>query len=832
MDRANTPLFSILDEDTKRKTAFRKYKKYTVGQFISLIDKMVNSGVTVNRPLMKVYDICKYHIDPKSIETPIPIVEQPTVVDTQPTILTLPDCDKSLPIIKRLAHAIEMAIKCLKEDVLDSVKKNAEKYEMYFLKGLTTKEIQEKQRLKSSEAVRGQIQNKFVPPLMSGEVFKNGVPQFRMSSDFISEIENVANDSLFAHPSTLSKAIGYEGITPIQDSPYMPFFGLDVLEMDEIRFCCLVPKNEIGIYRDALTEVKDTLYNSFLAIPEQALLELVKEHVSKKVVSKKVNEEQLTKLLENFIDALGETERFQDRIWVKDEFLKIKYLRQARIIYNEGVALTKDAIEKIYQEIYHEDMRGIMSTRLAELGFACNGNLWIYGNTVEDVRDVISKCVESHNYVVTMQDIEIAVSNAGLQYRESTLRTYITNICVPCNTDRNLFCHKEHVKEHPEYTWRKKSTQGQENFAIRQIINRLSKKTSEPIAELKAWLTGILRSNNYNTTTVGSTIQKYSSKRYNLLIIEKDGQVYLNKVEAEKVDLKTIGYRGTSKKYAMAIISLAINELHKQESNEMWLTDLVPLVFTSIAPEPILSRRKILNILESGWAEDFSIFRKDERIGIRLNQGFVAAPNYAIDANKAKETDSPQMIEVQEEREKISSIVTIDWDKMLSRMKRELEFYIRPSWFGVSFDLDKALHNFKKLMTTSHNKNLSTTIPYDLYAYWFCATDEHDRNRYFSDLARCYEALLREIYYSVRTIPMEKVNGLHELAMLYFPKIYEALTSHETAYGFSRILKDLNYKRNSLAHGDYVELSSVLEAQTITNYIALYVFTIATEGRL
>ena len=100
-------------------------------------------------------------------------------------------------------------------------------------------------------------------------------------------------------------------------------------------------------------------------------------------------------------------------------------------------------------------------------------------NTLEDVRDVISKCVESHNYVATMQDIEIAVSNAGHKYPESTLRTYITNICVPCNTDKNLFCHKEHVEEHPEYSWRKESTYGQENFAIRQIVNRLSKKTSK-----------------------------------------------------------------------------------------------------------------------------------------------------------------------------------------------------------------------------------------------------------------------------------------------------------------------------------------------------------------
>lgn len=828
MDIASTPLFSILDEDTKKRSAFRQYKNYTIEQFIARIDEMANRGVSINRPLMEVYNTCKYHIDPQLFDTPIPVVKQPTIIDKQPTILTLPICDNSLSVIKRLAYAIEMAIKCLKGDGLKSVKKKAEKFEMYFLKGLTTKEIQEQQGLKSSEAVRGQIQNKFVMPLMSGKVFENGVPQFRLSSEFISEIEKIAKDSLFAHPNTLARIIGYEGTEPIQNSSYMLFFGLDVLEIDDIHFCCCVPKNEIGIYRNALKEVKDTLYNSFLAIPEHVLLGLIKKHVSKNV-----NDEQLTKLLEVFIESLGETERFQDgKIWVKDEYIKIKYLRQARIIYNEGVALTKDAIEKIYQDVYHENMGVIMGSNLTRLGFACKGVRWIYGNTLEDVKEVINECVETHGYVVTMQDVEIAVSNSGLQYSESTLRTYITNICVPCNTDKKLFCHKEHVGEHPEYSWRKESTYGQENFAIREIINRLSKKTSEPLAELKAWLTNTLLSKKFNTNTVDSTLQKYASETYKLLVIGKDGQVSLNKEVAAKTDLKTIGYRGASKKYAMAIISLAINELHKQESKEMWLTDLVPLVFTSIAPEPILSRRKILDILESGWTEELAVFRKDERIGIRLIEGFVAAPNYAIDANNDRESDSPQMIEVQEEREKISSVVAIDWDKMLSRMRRELKFYIKPSWFGTSFDLDKALHDFKALMTNSSNKNLSTIIPHDLYAYWFCATDEHDRNRYFSDLARCYEALLRDIYYSVRTIPMKKVNGLHELTMLYFPKIYEALNTPETSNGFSRILKDLNRKRNFLAHGDYVELSSVLEAQTITNYIALYVFTIATEGKI
>ena len=81
----------------------------------------------------------------------------------------------------------------------------------------------------------------------------------------------------------------------------------------------------------------------------------------------------------------------------------------------------------------------------------------------DDAKEIIAKCVEKHDNVVRLNEIEFDLAQAGLNYPPRTLRSYITAICVPCNTDANLFCHKNHIDEHPEYSWRKVSNYGQEN---------------------------------------------------------------------------------------------------------------------------------------------------------------------------------------------------------------------------------------------------------------------------------------------------------------------------------------------------------------------------------
>ena len=820
-------LFAILDEKTKKKTAFREYKNYTIGQYMTHIEKMKSS---VNRPLQEVYDLCKYHLDPTSFDTVIPKVEQPVVLNKnvhEKTTLTLPNCDPSLIMVERLASAIEVAIKCLKENGKKTTLSKAEKIESFFLQGLSYEEIGKKQGV-TDEAVRFQICDKFANPLLDGKIIKDGVPEFRFSDEFISELKQLSYDALFSSTKQITNKLGLD--VDVKDSIYMPFLNLDVLQdVDNIPFCCFVPKDKIGVYRKALKQIKDNLNKSFAPIREEDLLASIKE-----ITKDNVDKDQYRKLLHNFLKELGTTETLQGgEIWVKDEHLSRKYVRQARIIYKAEGAITKDETASIYKDLYNEEMGNVMSSLLTPLGFSCTGVQWVYGTAIRNARDIIAECVMSHNNIVRFEVIESALEQAGHHYPYRSLRSYITDICVPCNTDDRLFCHKQHVDEHPEYSWRKETDYGQENYVVTSVAKYLSESNgTAPIKTVRSWLKSQMQDNGYNFKNIYTILDKYTKTDKPLFYIHgKD--ISINKTVLENTDLKTIGLRGASKEYSMSVISLAINELHKRENNEMWLTDLIPMVLSDIAPEPTLSRKKILDILESSWTDDLTVFRnEDGRIGIKLTKEFIPVPIYTVETEQGKTSDLPQMKEIHETREKISSTTVVDWDKLLARLKRELEYYVRPSWFGMDFNLDDALSNFQTLMTSSKNLNLAVIIPQDLYAYWFCAIDEYDRNRYFCDLARCYEALLKDIYYLTRTTPMRKVNGLYELSMLYYPTIYEALESKELGYGFKRVVKDLNAKRNKLAHGDYVELSTVLEAQTIINYIALYVYTIAKNGRI
>lgn len=180
----NKMLFTILDDATKKRGAFKQFKNYTIGQYMTYIEGM-QAGV--NRPLKEIYKLCKYHVDPKSFEPVIPKADHPIILNKnihEEKVLELPNCDESLSLIERLSSAIEVAIKCLKEYRKVSIMSKAEKYEMFFLQGLNYKQIAEKQGLKSTEAIRLQIVN-FVNPLLDGKTFTNGVPHFKFADNFI-----------------------------------------------------------------------------------------------------------------------------------------------------------------------------------------------------------------------------------------------------------------------------------------------------------------------------------------------------------------------------------------------------------------------------------------------------------------------------------------------------------------------------------------------------------------------------------------------------------------------------------------------------------------------
>ena len=124
------------------------------------------------------------------------------------------------------------------------------------------------------------------------------------------------------------------------------------------------------------------------------------------------------------------------------------------------------------------------------------------------------------------------------------------------------------------------------------------------------------------------------------------------------------------------------------------------------------------------------------------------------------------------------------------------------------------------------NNNLNKKLPQNLYEYWFASTDSYDRSTYLTNLALFFEALLAEIYYQQHGIKLRK-KGLSDWAEEFDGLPQKLLYSRDNK-GFDRIASDLHYVRNKIAHGDDVELSSWETAKTITDYVALYVYVIAS----
>ena len=97
---------------------------------------------------------------------------------------------------------------------------------------------------------------------------------------------------------------------------------------------------------------------------------------------------------------------------------------------------------------------------------------------------------------------------------------------------------------------------------------------------------------------------------------------------------------------------------------------------------------------------------------------------------------------------------------------------------------------------------------------------------YVSNLALFYEALLSEIKYQKDGIRIRK-KGLGDWAMEYPTMARNMGLPSRLTKGFDRIFCDLYFKRNKFAHGEPVEMSSSDTAKTISDFVALYIFTVA-----
>ena len=789
----NIRLSMVVNERIRKNPAFKELRQKSLREFV---DNFYPGLHRKNDFYRTIFNMCKNY-DPSDGNS---VENKPSRDEIEVCIL-----NEALPFFTKLQRVVEILImRCERDAYLDSEKTHVSSLKDYYVNGLTKDQIKERNGVTSRQAVENHI-NKF----------KNGDGRDSVNrlfpDKFKEEISKYVEKLNYRYLSTTQEEIGF--VYSEKNLRLLNIIGLDVVKLylnDKPKFIVNVNDDTINNYRNTLTAVLKKLKGCFSFITRDELL---------KYFPATINPEKKNVFISNLVASLNILEENERGIRVKTEFLENISIRQARIIYDSNESLRNEEIKRRYKEIYNEDMPALRTGDLNEIGFFCGGTEWKYGEKPINIRTFIKEYAESH-IKFDYNDLLAEIKGIGSNLNENSIETYTLDICKRSLDDINIMVHKEHLKDFPDIRFAKDIRKGQKNIALNAIWDYMSgmggrlEKNS-----LIEWIKGYLKRNNLDMGVVNRIL------KYDLFVV--DGNlVKLNQAKYSKDDLKYYGLGKTKEKYANTVISLVVNELQKSVNKTLPFADLQDIIRNNVGN---LSRNQIINIIESE-PDILQLDNVNRRLFVKLIKEIESCPVYEIETATTPDTQ-PVFVEVKESRERLSADITFDWDRLEAKMEKELRFYIRPFWFGDDFDLKGAIKKFRRFMESSANANLYYVIPQNLYEYWFCSTSQYDRNRYFCDLARCYETVLKELYCQ-HNGNMDNVKGLKDMCNKYYPELAKAFKRSDCETNISKALRSLKYNRDKIAHGDYVDMSSLTEAQMISNYIALYVFTVKTEGRV
>ena len=679
----------------------------------------------------------------------------------------------------------------------------------YYDEGKSDNQIAEEEGYTSQHI--NKVRHDCVIEILSGNVFfKN----YRLNQCILDLIASLKEECLF---STLDKFVSYSGSS---DTDLLTDLKCDIIQIKDTTF--LIPKDTKGIYKAVGQVIIKTLVENPLPTDKDVIYELI---VSNDELSD-VNYDSI--FVENVLACDELIDVFNNNlIQIKNQYLTYAGQRYARIIYEAGTKITTEDVRKRYEDIYKTDP-STGPNAAGIYGISCEGKkYWYYGEPKVPVQQKVTEFAEARK-AFRYDDIEQEIINEGYTIPQA-FRVYITNVCAVDNKDRDHFCHKDYVDDYPQYSWRSPSRYGQINWILNEIKNILKERGSIMIDVLVAEIEERSKSTEYRDATKWT---KYIATNYsgddmpfNLF----DGKISKNEPIFSETDFDTIALRGGKYAYYKQIRSIAANEVKKDESGKKSLMDIVGIV-NEITDEP-LNRNTILRAIKDEQHRfepiDVEVINENGILYVQwTKRDIVPEPVYVVKLVDDK-SDKEEILEVQEteQRPAIRYRQSINWQELNLAMKRELSFY--NSWMAYdSININDAIDIFTDFLSDANNTNLSQRLPMDLYEYWFASTDSFDRSRYLNDLLIFFEAALKEIYIQLENKEPPRTKGLADMALL-FSGLPDMLLYSKDSKGFRRIAHDLSVKRNIVAHGDTLKLSSLETAKLITDYVALYVYIVA-----
>ena len=425
-----TPLRLVnIGYDLFKDSGLKAYRCMTVGQFLATVAGYNN----ISRRLQHI-------VDALIANPPLPVQPQTkaetNLVSEAMPIKTLP-ANPDKPFFSQIAGVIDTLLTAM-STLNDYNKESAERLSLSFNKGISYSEIGVATDV-SRERVR-KVCEEFMSALMKGKIQKELAGELYVSPSFIEEAHRVAAS---IENQTIDSVKANFG--EIEDSRFqfiIKGMGLRILVVDNKAF--LVKKNNYNRFSSLVDKIHMSLSKEFDFVSVASLIEdndegaiaFIETYLSSQVETFEVNEDK--KSVRMIGEGLG------------------KIVRIARIIFEAAGWIDKADIAKLYKEQYEGNVPTMNSERLRSMGFTPQEKTgkWKFGEAPAKIRDIIRQIITPERPLATFKTIMSAAVKSGLDYPQSTIRAYITDIATPENKQNDLFCLKGYCHLYPNYSWR------------------------------------------------------------------------------------------------------------------------------------------------------------------------------------------------------------------------------------------------------------------------------------------------------------------------------------------------------------------------------------------
>lgn len=558
------------------------------------------------------------------------------------------------------------------------------------------------------------------------------------------------------------------------------------------------------------------------------------------------------------VQSLLETNTSIQRVCVDGEYLyQIAYTelpsqgcKIARIIWEEKKELTHDEIQNIHMKKEPGGRRLNFGSKNLNcfpdiVTPAANGRITYNNGFVrkysrKDLIELATQYGEEHDSF-TLDDFISVVKEMGMSVSRTNLHTYLLTICSNHRKDKYTYKLLSKITD-DDTDFKKKRSYGIKHQFIIKSIEILEKKGSS-MMPLKVLNEEVFTALNYHDDNIKyrNYLGEYSLPQNDpnaenalFLTEEQDGETMISynaaAVETGLYDLKRIGLIDKRPGYYQKMIALVVAHLKDSANNECSLADASDIC-QKVIPEN-LSSSSFYKVFSADRLIEYTkeierVTHADGTEWLRLKIEEIQPASYTTSIGQTENTaEEPLMKAI--ERPQMPQRPLVDFEKIEKDMVAELQFYKRLYWDGSSTSFEDSVAQFVKFIKESEDRNIRDIISKDIFEFWNYRIDKYDLYSFIEHLSLYYEALVRGIY--MRNNPHSekpRTNGLVETMNLMRETGFWADAAREQGVtGFLKIFKDLKYKRNSVAHGVDLELDQVTMAMTVTNYIALYIYTV------